>query len=285
MPDAGLSETWIRPRVNLIVFLFSSRGIYECKAWPNKLKLILTPALDAYFSALLQLDHCLNYYCCGHQFPEKVVHGTHSFFCTINDKRFGDILTLEIMLIAAATLVCQGTPESSNYVPTQTKHFDDDEVALIIVVYKRRRACQKLGVPNSLDLSQIIRISVFNLWELVGLLLNSGAIGNVVGNTMIATFFLALVALGVVGDAVAGTAFATTFLAVVPLSVCIIFGARKDILTFWSIRLLRRIRSKELDKGSAQKSGSRSFKSVAPKARDKTTINEVETITLVASTV
>ncbi|KZT39196.1 hypothetical protein SISSUDRAFT_1061367 [Sistotremastrum suecicum HHB10207 ss-3] len=138
-------------------------------------------------------------------------------------------------------------------------------VALLCLVRQRQAASQRMGVPCMLDLSQIFRITIFNAWILVSLVLNGG------------------VAAGV--DAVAGTAFATTFLAVVPLSVCIIFGVRKDILTFWSDTLLRRNRSKELDKGSAQKSGSRSSKSVAPKAGDKATTTEVETITLVASTV
>ncbi|KZS88786.1 hypothetical protein SISNIDRAFT_253964 [Sistotremastrum niveocremeum HHB9708] len=137
----------------------------------------------------------------GLRFPEKVARGRHSFFCTINDATFGAILTWELVLIAAATLVCQ--------------------VALGIVVHKRRKACRKLGVPSALNLSQIVRISVFNLWELIGLLLNSAALGEFIGQTMIAT----------------------SFLAIVPLSVFVIFASQKDIMDFW--RCLWQQRMKE----------------------------------------
>ncbi|KZS88769.1 hypothetical protein SISNIDRAFT_253708 [Sistotremastrum niveocremeum HHB9708] len=84
----------------------------------------------------------------GLYFPDEVSHGGHSFFCTIVNDTFGAILSLEVALIAIGTLICQ--------------------VAIWTVLWKRRKVTRTMGVPSSLDTSQIVRISFFNVWETIG---------------------------------------------------------------------------------------------------------------------
>ncbi|KZS88785.1 hypothetical protein SISNIDRAFT_489819 [Sistotremastrum niveocremeum HHB9708] len=125
--------------------------------------------------------------------PVKVIRLKYAFFCIISDNTFSAIMNLNMIILASATIICQA--------------------ALLIVLLKRRKASRKLGIKSVLDTSQILRISIFNLWELLGLLLNTGTMVKVVGTTRTAISFLSI-------DKV-------------PLSVFLIFASQKDILKCW----------------------------------------------------
>ncbi|KZT39193.1 hypothetical protein SISSUDRAFT_1099357 [Sistotremastrum suecicum HHB10207 ss-3] len=117
--------------------------------------------------------------------PVKVIRLDYAFFCIISDNTFSAIMNLNMIILASATIICQA--------------------ALLIVLLKRRKASRKLGIKSVLDTSQILRISIFNLWELLGSV--QRRIGNV---------------------------FKITYLEdKVPLSVFLIFASQKDILKCW----------------------------------------------------
>ncbi|KZS88788.1 hypothetical protein SISNIDRAFT_253998 [Sistotremastrum niveocremeum HHB9708] len=145
--------------------------------------------------------------------------------------------------MAAATLVCQ--------------------VGLLITVRKRREASRSLGVTSSLDLSQIVRISIFNLWELIGLVLSSK----------------------ITGDAVGGSLIGTSFLATVPLTVCIIFGAKRDILGYWGSRCRFRGPKKLREKTGLVTNRGLSKSAIQDDVDKRISDSGVETVTLVGSTV
>ncbi|KZT39189.1 hypothetical protein SISSUDRAFT_1045954 [Sistotremastrum suecicum HHB10207 ss-3] len=134
----------------------------------------------------------------GNRFPEIVNRGGHSFFCTIANVKFGMILGIELSIFAIGMFICQ--------------------VGICYVVWKRRKATRSFGIPSIVDLSLVTRIFIFGIWEIIGLLLNSGAVKS-------------------------STLVATSFLAILPISVFVTFASQKDILRLWY--QFRESRSKE----------------------------------------
>ncbi|KZT39190.1 hypothetical protein SISSUDRAFT_666715 [Sistotremastrum suecicum HHB10207 ss-3] len=127
----------------------------------------------------------------GTRFPEKVARGGHSFFCTINDGPFGTIWAVEMAILAFGTLACQG--------------------GICILFWKHRTAARLLGAPSSLDHFQLMRISIFNVWQVIGLMFDSRFTVTDFDSTLVCS----------------------TFLAILPLFVFIIFSSHKDILKYW----------------------------------------------------
>ncbi|KZS88779.1 hypothetical protein SISNIDRAFT_459399 [Sistotremastrum niveocremeum HHB9708] len=144
----------------------------------------------------------------GTRFPGIVNRGGHSFFCTIANVKF---------IFAIGMLICQGNFVNLRTLLRANSRFPS-AVGICYVVWKRRKATRSFGIPSIVGLSLLTRIFIFGIWEIIGLLLNSGAVKS-------------------------STLVATSFLAILPLSVFVTFASQKDILRLWY--QFRESRSKE----------------------------------------
>ncbi|KZT35485.1 hypothetical protein SISSUDRAFT_1051367 [Sistotremastrum suecicum HHB10207 ss-3] len=129
--------------------------------------------------------------------PHNAYRGADSFYCTVANTTFGLIQSVELNALVLVTLIF--------------------EVKTGLLYWKRRKTVEKYK-PNpetNLNRSTFIRLTVFTLWQFIGLLGNSVSFGS--------NWYH-----------IAGMRYAMYIIAAsIPLVVFLVFSTQKDIMLKW----------------------------------------------------